>query len=130
MIQNETLHRQRRGNCGTGAASAEFVEHREAGLRNVIIALFAITAGFTASGISASLYRLLAKNTASSLGRATYVAVMIFAGPTVLFENAARARREKSCSTVAFWLAAALAGYWSLALGLLVIQLGLALKAP
>ncbi|HEY6578946.1 MAG TPA: hypothetical protein VIY09_06465 [Rhizomicrobium sp.] len=98
-------------------------------MRDLIVTLFAMTAGFTASGISANLYRLLAKNTASSLGRATYVAVMIFAGPTVLFENAARAWRAKSCSSVAFWLAAALAGYWSIALGLLVIQLGLAIRA-
>jgi hypothetical protein len=71
----------------------------------------------------------VAKDPASSLGRAAYVAVMIFAGPTVLFENAVRAWREKSCSGAAFWIAAALAGYWSLALGLLVIQLGLALRA-
>jgi hypothetical protein len=53
---------------------------------------------------------------------------MIFAGPNVLFENAAKAWREKSCTAVAFWLAAALCGYWSLAIGLLVIQLGLALR--
>ena len=63
------------------------------------------------------------------MGRAAYVAVMIFAGPNVLFENAARAWREKSCSARAFWLAAAICGYWSLAIGLLFIQLGLALRA-
>jgi hypothetical protein len=93
-----------------------------------MVALFALTAGFTASGISASLYRLLVTQTRSSLDRVIYVGVMIFAGPTVLFENAAKAWREKSCSGVAFWLATALAGYWSLAIGLLVIQVGLALK--
>jgi hypothetical protein len=115
---------------GTTAASGEPVEQREPGLHDVIVAVFAMAAGFTASGIIANAYRLLAKDTASSLGRAAYVAVMIVAGPTVLFENAMRAWREKSCSGAAFWIAAALAGYWSLALGLLVIQLGLALKAP
>ncbi|HEY3637697.1 MAG TPA: hypothetical protein VGK90_06060 [Rhizomicrobium sp.] len=99
-------------------------------MHDTLVAIFAMAAGFTASGIISSLYRLLAKDTGSSLGRTIYVAVMIFAGPTVLFENAARAWREKSCSGVAFWLAAALSGYWSMALGLLVIQLGLALKAP
>jgi hypothetical protein len=102
---------------------------RETGVHDVLVALFAMAAGFTASGITASLYRLLAKDSASSLGRAVYVAVMIFAGPTVLFENAAKAWRQKSCSGIAFWLAAALSGYWSLALGLLVIQVGLALRA-
>lgn len=98
-------------------------------MHDVLVALFAMAAGFTASGITASLYRLLAKESVSSLGRAVYIAVMIFAGPTVLFENAAKAWREKSCSGVAFWLAAALSGYWSLALGLLVIQIGIALRA-
>lgn len=98
-------------------------------MHDVLVALFAMAAGFTASGITASVYRLFVKDTVTSLGRAVYVAVMIFAGPTVLFENAARAWRQKSCSGVAFWLAAALSGYWSLALGLIVIQVGLALRA-
>ncbi len=98
-------------------------------MHDVLVALFAMAAGFTASGIAASLYRLFAKDTSSSFGRAVYVAVMILAGPTILFEHAVRAWREKSCSGIAFWLAAALSGYWSLALGLLVIQFGIALKA-
>jgi hypothetical protein len=114
--------------AGMGTAWATRAELGEAGLHDAIVALFAMTAGFTASGISANLYRLLAKDAQSAVGRATFVAVMIFAGPSVLFENAARAWREKSCSGVAFWLAAAVAGYWSLALGLLVIQVALALK--
>ena len=98
-------------------------------MHDVLVALFAMAAGFTASGITASLYRLFAKDTGSSFGRSIYVAVMVIAGPTVLFENAARAWRRKACSGVAFWLAAALSGYWSLALGLLVIQVGLAFRA-
>ena len=53
--------------------------------------------------------------------------VMVVAGPTVLFNNAAKSWREKSCSGVAFGLAAALAGYWSFAIGLLVVQVALAL---
>jgi hypothetical protein len=102
---------------------------READVHDVLVALFAMAAGFTTSGIIGTLYRLLVKDAASSLSRAVYVAVMIFAGPTVLFENAAKAWHKKSCSGVAFWLAAALLGYWSLALGLLVIQVGMALRA-
>jgi hypothetical protein len=115
--------------AGTVGASAHLLYRKEAGLRNLMIACFAIAAGFTASGISANLYRLLVKDAATSLGRAVYVAVMIFAGPNVLFESAARAWRKKSCSAVAFWLATALVGYWSLALGMLFIQVGLALRA-
>ena len=99
-------------------------------MHDVLVALFAMAAGFTASGIVASVYRIFAKDTGSSLGRAVFIAVMILAGPTVLFENAARAWRQKSCSGVAFWLAAALSGYWSLALGLLVIQIGMSLRVP
>jgi len=94
----------------------------------LVVALFALAAGFTASGIMANFYRMVATDKTSSLGRAAYVAVMIFAGPNVLFENAARAWRTKSCSAIAFWLAAAVSGYWSLAIGLLVIQLGLTLR--
>ena len=99
-------------------------------MHNVGVALFALAAGFAASGIVANGYRILAQEKSSQLGRAAYVAVMIFAGPNVLFENAARAWRDKSCSAGAFWLAAAISGYWSLAIGLLVIQLGTALRVP
>ena len=38
---------------------------------------------------------------------------------------AARAWRSKDCSAVAFWLAAAISGYWSFALGLFVLQVAL-----
>lgn len=99
-------------------------------MHDLVVALFALAGGFTASGIIANFYRLVATDTGSSLGRAAYVAVMIFAGPNVLFENAAKAWREKSCSAVTFWVAAAVSGYWSLAIGLLVIQLGVALRGP
>lgn len=99
-------------------------------MHDLVVALFALAAGFTASGIIANFYRLMATDTGSSLGRAAYVAVMIFAGPNVLFENAAKAWRAKSCSATAFWVAAAVSGYWSLAIGLLVIQLGIALRGP
>lgn len=98
-------------------------------MHNLMVAVFAVAAGFAVSGIIANLYRLLVKDEATSLGRAIYVAVMIFAGPNVLFESAARAWRKKSCSAVAFCLATALVGYWSLALGMLFIQIGLALRA-
>lgn len=99
-------------------------------MHDLVVALFALAAGFTASGIIANFYRLVATDTGSSLARAAYVAVMIFAGPNVLFENAAKAWRERSCSAVAFWVAAVVSGYWSLAIGLLVIQLGIALRGP
>jgi hypothetical protein len=95
--------------------------------RDAMLILFATTAGFTASGIIANVYRLIVKKAETTVGRIAYVVVMVVAGPTVLFDNAARAWRTKACSATAFWLAAAICGYWSLALGLLVMQLALAI---
>ncbi len=87
---------------------------------------FATLAGFTASGVLANLYRLVAKKPETTGGRIGYVAVMVVAGPNVLFENAATAFRAKDCSSFAFWLAASISAYWSFALGMIVIQVGLA----
>ena len=88
-------------------------------LHELLVALFITTAGLTASGIVANLYRLAAGKTDPA--RAIYLAVMVVAGPSVLLDNAAKARRKKECSYIAFFLAAALALYWSLAIGLFVV---------
>mgnify|MGYP001552426805 FL=1 len=97
-------------------------------MHSAFVAFFATVAGFTASGIIANLYRLLVKKKPDTTGeRITYVAVMTLAGPSVLFDNAARAWRGKDCSAIAFWLAAAICGYWSFAVGLLVLQVSLSL---
>ncbi|MDE1938046.1 MAG: hypothetical protein KGI68_03405 [Alphaproteobacteria bacterium] len=90
--------------------------------------MFAVTAGFTASGITANLYRLVvAGKPQTKGGKTAYFAVMVLAGPSVLFENAAKKVREKSCSKIAFGLAAAVAGYWSFAIGVFVLSISLAL---
>ena len=60
-------------------------------------------------------------------GKAIYLAVMVVAGPSVLFDNAARSRRKKECSTAALGIASAISLYWSLAIGLFVVELALAL---
>jgi hypothetical protein len=93
---------------------------------DLYVVLFLVTAGLTASGIASNSYRLLLGQTAKSGGRVLYLAVMVVAGPSVLFDNAARAVRKKECSYIAFWLAAAVAGYWSLAIGLFVMAVILA----
>jgi len=118
---------------GTASASPESVfdgmGRMHAGFgRDLMVVLFATTAGFTASGILANLYRLIVgdKPDSSSM-QSLYVAVMVIAGPSVLLENAASAFKAKSCSRTAFWLAAAIAGYWSFAIGLFVMNLSLAL---
>ena len=91
------------------------------------VLLFAITAGLTASGIVSNLYRIAEKSWKAKLSPTVYHLSMVVAGPNVLLENAAKAWREKNCTWIAFWLAAAVAGYWSLALGLLILELALAL---
>ena len=97
-------------------------------IHDLYVALFAATAGFTASGIVANLYRMVVKKRADTrLSRIAYLVVMVVAGPTVLFNNAAKAWREKACSALAFWLAACIAGYWSLGIGLFVVQLAMAI---
>jgi uncharacterized membrane protein YjjB (DUF3815 family) len=98
-------------------------------LHDTVVLLFAITAGFTASGIVANVYRLFARDSREKRpAKIFYYVSMIFAGPSVLFENAAKALREKNSSRLAFWLATAICGYWSLALGLLLIEVGLSLQ--
>jgi hypothetical protein len=91
-----------------------------------MVVLFCIAVGLTASGIAANSYRLLGRKPETLSARIGYLAVMSVAGPSVLFDNAARAWRRKSCSALAFWLAAAIAAYWSLALGLLVLSIAIA----
>jgi hypothetical protein len=97
-------------------------------VRDLLVVLFAMTAGFTASGLVANTYRLLAKKPASLFEKTTYIAVMVVAGPNVLFENAATAVRAKSCSKVAFFLAAGVTGYWSFALGLFILNVAITFK--
>lgn len=96
-------------------------------LHSTIVLLFAITAGFTASGIAANLYGLICGGKKEKYGRTVYLGSMVVAGPAVLFERAAKARREKSCSGVAFFLATLVSGYWSFAIGLFVLEVALAL---
>lgn len=95
-------------------------------LHGLLIILFAIALGFAASGITANAYRLVAGKPESTGAKIVYAAVMVFAGPNVLFENAARSFRSKGCSSLAFWLAAVVAGYWSFALGLFLLSLSVA----
>ena len=97
-------------------------------VRDLLVVLFAITAGFTASGIVANIYRLLARKPENPLEKTAYIAVMVVAGPNVLFENAATSVRAKSCSKVAFFLAAAVTAYWSFALGLFILNVAIAFK--
>ena len=94
--------------------------------KDILLVAFATLAGFTASGIISNLYRLLAAKPETIGARIGYAAIMVVAGPNVLFENAATSFRAKDCSGFAFWLAAAISAYWSFSLGIFIIQIGLA----
>ena len=96
--------------------------------RDLMVTLFATTAGFTVSGILANLYRLIVRKPENNVARGAYFAVMVIAGPNVLLENAAAKLREKSCSRWAFWLAAAISAYWSFAIGLFVLNVYIAMR--
>ncbi len=95
--------------------------------KDIMVVLFATTVGFTVSGILANLYRLIAGEAESSAAKHAYYALMVVAGPNVILEKAADRLRTKACSWIAFWLVAALAAYWSFAIGLFVLDLGLSL---
>lgn len=92
-------------------------------VHGLLIILFAIAIGFTASGITSNLYKILAKKPESMPAKIVYAGVMVLAGPSVLFENAANKLKAKKCSGLAFWLAACVAAYWSFALGLFMLNI-------
>ncbi|HVV26676.1 MAG TPA: hypothetical protein VHC40_01800 [Rhizomicrobium sp.] len=97
-------------------------------MRNLELLLFAVAGGLAVSGIVANLYRLLAGKPKSLPANIVYYAVMVLAGPSVLFENSTRSFRKKACSGIAYFVAVAIAGYWAFALGLLAIQIDMALR--
>ncbi len=98
-------------------------------MHQFIVFLFAIAAGMTASGLVANIYRLVASEPKTKLATVIHCAVMIFAGPVMLIGNSTKSLRAKQCSKAAYALALALSGYWSFAMGLIVLSLALALRA-
>lgn len=94
-------------------------------MHDLLIFFFALAAGLTLSGIVASLYRMLAAKPKTAVETVFYCAVMIIAGPSVLFENATKSFRAKDCSRVAYGFAVAIASYWAFALGLAVLSVKL-----
>ncbi len=94
-------------------------------MRGLLLILFAVTAGFTVSGITANLYRLAGFTTETRAGRIFRNLVLIVAGPSVILENAVRSRMNKECSALVFWLVASVVIYWSLGLGLFALQIAM-----
>ncbi len=93
--------------------------------KDLAVVMFAMAAGFTLSGIVANLYRLLTRQDASE---EPHLLLMVVAGPNVLLHGAAKSLRAQSVSRPLFWLASAVAGYWSFVLGLFLLNVVVALK--
>jgi Family of unknown function (DUF6949) len=96
-------------------------------MSGIVLILFAVAAGFTASGIVANLYRVSGARADTSGGNLLRMAVMAVAGPSVIFDTAVKGFLAKEWKPVTFWLAVAGIAYWSLALGLFVIEIAVAL---
>jgi hypothetical protein len=86
---------------------------------------FAVTAGFTASGVIANIYRVCGFKAQNTAGRVFQAAVLVVAGPNVLFEKAMRGFLQKEWKPITFWLVSAGVFYWSLALGLLLLEIAI-----
>lgn len=96
-------------------------------MKSLLLFMFATTAGFTASGIVANLYRIAGFDGSKGTAQIVRAFVMIVAGPTVLFETAMRGYLAKEWSPLFFWCVSAGLVYWSLAIGLLVLDIALKL---
>jgi len=94
-------------------------------MQSLCLVLFSIAAGFTLSGIVANLYRVCGFKPETRNGAILRVIVLIVAGPTVIFEAAIRGRAKKEWTASFFWLVTAGLAYWSLALGLFVLEIAL-----
>lgn len=95
-------------------------------LRDLMVLLFAVTCGLTLSGITANIYRILARKPESRSETLLYYGVMVLAGASVLLENATRTYRKKDCSAPAYGFAIAIVGYWCFIMGLFVLTVALA----
>lgn len=98
-------------------------------MHKFILILFALAGGLTLSAIVANFYRLVAKKPETRTGTYVYYGVMVFAGPSVLFENASRSFGKNECSVTAYAFALGLAGYWSFLLGLALIGINTAFQS-
>ena len=94
----------------------------------LLLIVFSMTAGFTISAIVANLYRLSGAKADDSSGRTIRLMVMVVAGPSVIFENAMRGLLAKKWPLTAFVLVALGVAYWSLVLGLIVLNVVLLLQ--
>jgi len=91
-------------------------------MRTLASFLIVITSGFTASAIIANLYRISRFEPETTSGHFLRVVVLMFTGPSEIFESAITARIGREWSALGFWLAIAAVCYWSLLLGTIVVH--------
>jgi hypothetical protein len=89
------------------------------------LVLYTITVGFTASAITANLYRICHAKGETDSGQLVRLVVMTIAGPSVLFETAIRRLLAKEWTAIVFWLVTSGIAYWSLAIGLLILDISI-----
>ena len=97
-------------------------------LRDATVLMFALAGGLTVSGITANIYRMLARKPQTKGETVLYYAVMAFAGASVLLENATRSYRKKESSAPAYGFAVAIVGYWCFILGIGILSVVVTLK--
>ncbi len=102
-------------------------------MREAILLVMIVAAGFVASGLIAAIYRVLsgkgeyALKPTTEAGRLAAVGLTIFTGPAVLTFNALKA--DQSGQPRAYlMIVIVVAGLWSYVLGLFIV--GLAIKLP
>ena len=89
-------------------------------MQSLALFLLVLTSGFAASAIAANLYRISGFVPETTYGHFVRVCVLMFAGPSEMFESAITARMSKDTSAVLFWLTISAVCYWSSILGLVV----------
>jgi hypothetical protein len=94
-------------------------------MRNILILLFSFAGGLALSGIVANLYRIVGRKPRGRAAITIHYAVMMLAGPSVLFENATRSFRDRGCSGLAYGFALAIATYWAFLIGVVMIEFAL-----
>lgn len=94
-------------------------------MHGLLVVFFSVTAGFTASGIVASAYRIVVPSPKSDGQQVVRNVVLAVAGPTVFFGTATRLLLTKELSPSLFSLAIMALSYWSFALGLFVLNVAI-----
>lgn len=92
-------------------------------MHGIWLVLFAIAVGFTTSGVVASLYRCSGISSQSYGGKVVATAVLVLAGPAVIFRMAVNALDQREWRPFVGWFVIAVLTYWSLAIGLLILDI-------